>query len=106
MLRLNYSDENLLNHAFKAIDSNESFSILVTGWQVRILKKSIPMYIEYFYKKDVRNEKKKKTEILKFAPFGILTSTLWGIINKAILNEMTINYNEENDTLIIFIEIM
>lgn len=94
-----YLDKNILDNAWTTIDNKKSFIIKVTGWRVRILKKSMAMYMKYFYEKECHNEKKKISEILKFAPFGMFTPTLWGIINHALLAGMAIEYYEKGDTL-------
>jgi hypothetical protein len=78
MKKLNYRDNNCLDDAFKAIRSNESFAIVFTGWQSKVLNKSIPLYMKYFYE---------------------LTPSFWGIINKAVINNMEFDYEQKENLL-------
>lgn len=98
-MELHYDNKNILSDALKAIDENKSFYIVVNGWRKSIIKKTMPMYIKYFYNRHKRNEKTKKIEILKFAPCGILTPTLWGIINHAMLAGIKIEYQDIDNIL-------
>lgn len=100
-MEFDYSDKNILNDAWAAVDRGDPFSICISGWKAMLLKKSIPMYLEYFYEKELRNEKKNRLEILKFGPFGILTPVFWSIVNHAILGEMKLEHYDRDKSLIV-----
>jgi hypothetical protein len=55
--------------------------------------------MKYFYEKEKHNKRKKKKEILQFAPFGMLTPSFWGIINKAVINNMEFDYEQKENLL-------
>ena len=57
MKKIFYKDA--MKDGYQAIEEGQPFSLIITGWRVRILKKSLPMYRRYIYERDVRNEKKK-----------------------------------------------
>ncbi|MEW6584403.1 MAG: hypothetical protein AB1442_02200 [Nitrospirota bacterium] len=101
MVKIYYDDKNILKTAFAAIDADQALSIIVTGWSARILRRTLPMYIKYFYDRELRNEKKKKAEILRFVPLGIFTPTFWGIVNKATMRLMFIKFEEKNHSLVV-----
>jgi hypothetical protein len=94
-------DSNCYNEALKAINTSRAFTIRVPGWKARVLKKALPLYIKYFYEREHRGEKKKRSEMLRFAPYGMLTPSFWGVVNSAVMAGMIMHYADSNGSVLV-----
>lgn len=101
MKELRYSDPDLLKKSLALAEDREPFLIVVSGWRVRALRTSLPLYKKYFMHSQKRDALGRVLAIPKLFAYGILSPTLWGIINSASLHGMNLHDKEEGCSLIL-----
>jgi hypothetical protein len=83
VLTLEYSARDAYEQAWSAIDRGEAVDIVVRGWRVPILRRSRPLF-EEFFGLERRSARHSAGQILRFALYGWFTVWLLAAYNHAI----------------------
>ncbi len=100
MLTVEYNARDFDNLAWDAIDRGEQVDIVVRGWRVPIVRRSMPL-CETFFGRARRSGLHRPSEILRLGLYGWFCAWLLGTYNHAILAGMTAYWREAEGAIII-----
>ena len=99
MLTVEYSVRNF-DLAWDAIDRGEPLDVIVRGWRVPILRRSMPL-CAVFFGRERRSGRHTPSEILRIGLYGWFSPWLLGIYNHAIVAGMTAQWRETEGAIIV-----
>lgn len=101
MKELRFQDPNMLKESFALTARREPFFIVASGWRVGVLRKALPLYEKHFMSEQKADIVGKLFAMPRFFLYGILSPTIWGIINSATLHGMAFRYKDEGGVLLL-----
>jgi hypothetical protein len=99
MQRLDYLDKEFMEKALLLAKNGECFEISISERSALRTEKALDAWM--LYHRLQRNGIKSWQLLIKFAWFGIWTPILWGVINRAEVYGLKINWRVEQNQLII-----
>jgi hypothetical protein len=97
VLTFEYDVRNF-DRAWDAVDRGEPFDVIVRGWRVPILRRSMPL-CEVFFGRERRSGPHTPSEILRIGLYGSFSPWLLGINNHGIIAGMTAHWRETEGTI-------
>jgi hypothetical protein len=94
-----YSLRNADDVAWAAIDRSEPVDIVVEGWRVAFVKRSLPL-CELFFRSG-HPLRRHVRHLLAMALYGCVTPSLVGIYNHAVVAGMRATWRESGNSLIV-----
>lgn len=92
MLTINYNDSTFEKLALQAVQSKEEFSIRVSGWKRKPIKKGLSHF---------RNYKQGRGRSLMLIPYGFITPTFWVVCVKADFENLMPDWQTEDGDLVV-----
>jgi hypothetical protein len=99
LLIVEYSGHDF-DSAWDAIGRGEPLDVIVRGWRVPILRRSMPL-CEAFFGRERRLGPHTLGEKLRMALYGWCSPWLLGIYNHAIITGMTAHWRETDGAIIV-----
>lgn len=100
MLTVEYSARDFDDVAWDAIDRGEPVDVVVRGWRVPIIRRSMPL-CEAFFGRARRAGRHSRSEILRLGLYGWFSPWLLGSYNHAILAGMAAHWRESDGAIIV-----
>jgi hypothetical protein len=99
MRRLDFSSPSILDDAWKVIDEGEPLEIVISNWQAKVVAKAFPHYLAHYAADRTPNQ--RRWSLLKFAPFGFGTPTLWAICARVVVKGGSLHGTENDGTFVV-----
>jgi len=100
VLTVEYGDRKFDRLAWDAIDRGEPLDVVVRGWRVPILRRSMPL-CEASFGRERRSGSHTRGEKLCVALYGWFSPWLLGIYNHAIIAGMTAQWRETEGAILV-----
>jgi hypothetical protein len=100
VLTVQYGAHNFDDLAWRAIDRGEPLEVIVRGWRVPFVRRSMPL-CEVFFGRERRSGRHRLSEILRLGLYGWFSPWLLGTYNHAILAGMAAEWREAEGAIIV-----
>jgi len=98
MVTIEYSSGDFETVAWPAIKRGEAVDVIVRGWRVVILRRSLPLWEIFF---GPRRRAHSWGELWRIGLYGWMTVWLLGTYNHAVSKGMTVSWREAADSVVI-----
>lgn len=97
---IEYSDRNVVDKAWKALDQRLAVDIIVRGWRVALVRRAMPL-CPVFFGCGRPSARHTAGEILRMGLYGWWSAALLGIYNHALLVGMTAAWRETTGAIVV-----
>lgn len=98
---IEYSDRDVFNKAWSAIDQRLPVDIIVHGWRVRFVRRAMPLCDAIFGARS-RGERHTRLDLLRLGLYGWWSaSTLLGIYHHAVFTGMIADWRETDGAIVV-----
>ena len=101
---IKYLEKGFIKKASNAINNGESIQVVVEGWRAKVLERSFPLFLKYFFLDERDKKKLKFYQMIKFWILMPINGAFWGFAFSALNMKTKVDYYKEGEKLMVLFQ--